>query len=105
LPLHEYECQVCGHRFEKIQKHSDSPLKRCPHCKGKLRKLPAAPAIQFKGAGWYITDYARKGSTDPEEKEKKPPEEKPAEEKPAKDKKAADDTAAKPSGKKKTSDD
>ncbi len=100
MPLHEYECQECGHRFEKIQKFSAPPLRRCPQCKGKLRKLPAAPAIQFKGAGWYITDYARKGSTDPEEKEKKP-----AEEKPAKDKKAADDTAAKPPGKKKASDD
>jgi putative FmdB family regulatory protein len=61
LPLYEYECQQCG-RFEKIQKFSDKPLKTCPTCGKKgVERLLSAPAIQFKGSGWYITDYARKG--------------------------------------------
>jgi putative FmdB family regulatory protein len=62
MPLHEYECEACGHRFEAIQKFSDAPLEVCPQCSGKVRKLVSAPAIQFKGSGWYITDYARKES-------------------------------------------
>jgi putative FmdB family regulatory protein len=61
MPLYEYECTKCGHRFELIQKLTDKPPKRCPKCKGKLRKLLSAPAIQFKGSGWYVTDYAGKG--------------------------------------------
>ena len=68
MPLFEYECQKCGHRFEKIQKFSDPPPKACPRCKGRVKKLPSAPAIQFKGSGWYITDYARKGSSGGDEK-------------------------------------
>jgi len=62
VPLYEYECTKCGHRFEKIQKFSDPPVKTCPKCKGKVVRLLSAPAIQFKGSGWYITDYGRKGS-------------------------------------------
>ncbi len=62
MPLYEYECEKCGHRFEKIRKFSDPPVKTCPRCKGTVKKLPSAPAIQFKGSGWYITDYARKSS-------------------------------------------
>jgi len=59
--LYEYQCAKCG-RFEKIQKFSDKPLKVCPTCKGRdVQRLISAPAIQFKGSGWYITDYARKG--------------------------------------------
>lgn len=69
VPLYEYECEKCGHRFEKIQKLSDPDPKRCPECRGKLRKLPSAPAIRFKGSGWYITDYGRKDSYS-EDKEK-----------------------------------
>ncbi len=66
MPLYEYECRKCGHRFEKIQKFSDPTPRTCPHCKtkGKIHRLLSAPAIQFKGSGWYITDYARKGSPD-----------------------------------------
>ena len=62
MPLHEYECDACGHRFEVIQKFSDPPIEKCPKCGSVVRKLQASPAIQFKGSGWYITDYARKGS-------------------------------------------
>ena len=63
MPLYEYECDACGHRFETIQqKFSDPPPERCPKCGGEVRKLQSAPAIQFKGSGFYITDYARKDS-------------------------------------------
>ena len=74
MPLYEYECSKCGHRFEKIQKFSDPPPKSCPKCGGKVKKLPSAPAIQFKGTGWYITDYARKTPHGPEGKGGKPSE-------------------------------
>ena len=60
MPLYEYQCAQCG-RFEIIQKFSDSPLSVCPTCGQEVQKLLSAPAIQFKGTGWYITDYARKG--------------------------------------------
>ena len=62
MPLYEYECDACGHRFEVIQKFSDPPLERCPKCGSAVHKLQSAPAIQFKGSGWYITDYGRKDS-------------------------------------------
>ena len=63
MPLYEYQCRKCGHRFEEIQKFSDRPIRRCPKCrKGTVDKLISAPAVQFKGSGWYVTDYARKGS-------------------------------------------
>lgn len=60
MPLYEYECPKDG-TFEQIQKFSDPPLNACPTCGGPVEKLLSAPAIQFKGTGWYITDYARKG--------------------------------------------
>jgi len=64
MPLYEYQCDACGRRFEKIQKFSDAPLEVCALCgKGPVHKLLSSPAIQFKGSGWYITDYAKKGST------------------------------------------
>lgn len=63
MPLYEYQCDTCGHRFEVIQKFSDAPLTECPKCQGAVRKLVSSPAIQFKGSGWYITDYAKKNST------------------------------------------
>jgi putative FmdB family regulatory protein len=63
MPLYEYECEICGHRFEKIQKFSDQLVESCPKCGGVVRKLLSSPAIQFKGSGWYITDYARKDSS------------------------------------------
>lgn len=63
MPLYEYECEKCAHRFERIQKFSDPLVDVCPVCGGTVRKLLSSPAIQFKGAGWYITDYARKGGS------------------------------------------
>ena len=60
MPLYEYECNDCEHRFERIQKFSDPLLSTCPVCDGAVRKLLSSPAIQFKGSGWYVTDYARK---------------------------------------------
>jgi putative FmdB family regulatory protein len=65
MPLYEYECESCGHRFERIQKFSDPLVDVCPVCGGPVRKLPSSPAIQFKGSGWYVTDYARKDQTRP----------------------------------------
>jgi putative FmdB family regulatory protein len=62
LPLYEYACTQCGQRTEKIQKFSDPPLTKCEKCGGKLKQLLSSPAIQFKGSGWYVTDYARKPS-------------------------------------------
>ena len=64
MPLYEYECQACHHRFERIQQFSDPLVKKCPKCgKKKVKKLLSSPAIQFKGSGFYITDYQRKGSS------------------------------------------
>jgi putative FmdB family regulatory protein len=63
MPLYEYQCEQCDHRFEVIRKFSDPPVEKCPKCAGPVRKLLSSPAIQFKGSGWYITDYARKGSS------------------------------------------
>ncbi len=61
MPMYEYECTACGHRFERIQKFSDPPVEECPSCgERKVQKLVSSPAIQFKGSGWYITDYAKK---------------------------------------------
>ena len=62
VPLYEYQCAKCG-RFEIIQKFSDQLLSVCPTCGQEVQKLLSAPAIQFKGTGWYITDYARKGGS------------------------------------------
>ena len=65
MPLYEYECVTNGHRFERIQKFSDPPVDLCPTCGSEVRKLLSSPAIQFKGSGWYVTDYAKKsGSVD-----------------------------------------
>jgi putative FmdB family regulatory protein len=63
MPLYEYKCKKCGHRFEKIQKFSDPPVKKCPECGGAVEQLLSAPAVQFKGSGWYVTDYAKKGGS------------------------------------------
>jgi putative FmdB family regulatory protein len=62
LPLYEYECTQCGQHVEKIQKFSDPPLTKCEKCGGKLKKLVSSPTIQFKGSGWYVTDYGKKPS-------------------------------------------
>jgi len=61
VPLYEYQCQSCGHRFEKIQSFSAPEEKECPVCGGPVEKLLSAPAVQFRGSGWYVTDYAGKG--------------------------------------------
>jgi putative FmdB family regulatory protein len=76
MPLYEYECKKCGHRFEKIQKFSDRMVKKCPECGGQVEQMISAPAVQFKGSGWYVTDYAKKSSSpgssgDSSSKEKK----------------------------------
>ena len=63
MPLYEYKCKKCGHRFEKIQKFSDKPIKKCPECGGAVEQVVSAPAVQFKGSGWYVTDYAKKSHT------------------------------------------
>jgi putative FmdB family regulatory protein len=63
MPLYEYECKKCGHRFEKIQKFSDRMVKTCPKCGGHVEQMISAPAVQFKGSGWYVTDYAKKSSS------------------------------------------
>ena len=59
MPLYEYECDACGHRFEHIQKFSDPLVDKCPTCGGRVHKLMSSPAIQFKGSGFYITDYPK----------------------------------------------
>ena len=65
MPLYEYQCDVCSHRFEVIhQRFSDAPIAVCEKCGGPVKKLLSSPAIQFKGSGWYITDYARAGKSD-----------------------------------------
>ncbi len=65
MPIYEYQCGACGHRFERIQKFSDPAQSECPNCGQPVERLVSAPAIQFKGSGWYITDYARKNSPSP----------------------------------------
>ena len=61
MPLYEYQCQSCGHRFERIQKFSDAPIAECPKCGGQVQKLVSSPAFHLKGTGWYATDYPRQG--------------------------------------------
>ncbi|MBX7186582.1 MAG: zinc ribbon domain-containing protein [Vicinamibacteria bacterium] len=61
MPLYEYHCKKCG-RFETLQKFSDNPLAECPTCGGAVERLISAPAFQFKGSGWYVTDYGKSGT-------------------------------------------
>ena len=61
MPIYEYQCKKCGHRFEKMHRYSD-PAPACPECGGEVGQLLSAPAVQFKGSGWYVTDYAKKSS-------------------------------------------
>jgi len=63
MPLYEYECFVCSSRFERIQRVGDESVKTCPECGGAVRRLLSAPALQFKGSGWYVTDYGKGKST------------------------------------------
>jgi len=70
VPLYEYQCPKCGCRFERIQKFSDPDPKKCPNCgAGRVERLLHAPAVQFKGTGWYVTDYGRKTGGEPAKKE------------------------------------
>jgi putative FmdB family regulatory protein len=62
MPLYEYQCKKCRHRFERIQKFSDPHVKKCPDCGGPVEQMVSAPAVQFKGTGWYVTDYPKKSS-------------------------------------------
>jgi putative FmdB family regulatory protein len=62
MPIYEFRCKKCGNQLEVIQKISDKKPTRCKKCGGRLEKLISPPAIQFKGEGWYVTDYSRKGS-------------------------------------------
>ena len=61
MPIYEYQCGACGARTEILQRLDEAPLTHCPHCGGPMSKLVSAPAFQFKGSGWYVTDYAGKG--------------------------------------------
>ena len=58
MPLYEYECKKCHHRFERIVKYSDRPMKKCPDCGGPVEQTITAPAVQFKGSGWYVTEIS-----------------------------------------------
>jgi putative FmdB family regulatory protein len=60
VPLYEYQCKKCNHVFERIQKFSDPPMTTCSKCGGEVQQLISPPAIQFKGSGWYVTDYAKR---------------------------------------------
>jgi len=63
MPIYEYQCKKCHHRFERIQKFSDPHVKKCPDCGGPVEQVITAPSVQFKGSGWYVTDYAKKSSS------------------------------------------
>jgi putative FmdB family regulatory protein len=71
VPLYEYKCLKCNRRTEKIEPVNGPHLKKCPHCGGKVESLISAPAIQFKGSGWYVTDYAGKSPASESAKEDK----------------------------------
>jgi putative FmdB family regulatory protein len=71
MPLYEYLCKKCGHRFERIQKFSDPMVKKCPECGGAVEQVLSAPAVQFKGSGWYVTDYAKKSASSPAKAQEK----------------------------------
>ncbi|MCX6559829.1 MAG: zinc ribbon domain-containing protein [Candidatus Aminicenantes bacterium] len=94
MPIYEYKCGACGHRLEKLQKLSDPPCKKCPQCGGSLTKLISSPAIQFKGNGFYITDYAKKHSPSEERKAKADVEAKPEAKSEAKSEKNAETGSA-----------
>src|SRR5436190_2241367 len=70
MPIYEFECKKCKTRLEVLQKMNDKPPVRCQKCGGRLERLQSAPAIQFKGSGWYVTDYAGEGRKAAEKAEK-----------------------------------
>jgi putative FmdB family regulatory protein len=84
MPIYEYKCEDCGAGMEFMQKAGDAPKKKCPKCGGKLKKRVSASALQFKGSGWYVTDYAKKNTVkaeSPHEHKDKPKSDKPASDK------------------------
>ena len=95
MPLYEYQCDDCEHRFELIRKFSDEPVKTCPSCGGHVQKLASSPAIQFKGTGWYVTDYARKPEAGASEEQKTDPKDsKTSDKSKAKDSKSKSDSSS-----------
>lgn len=78
MPLYPYRCTQCGYRFEKIQSFNSEPETKCPQCGGALERQLTAPGLQFKGAGWYVNDYASKGTSSKQAgaADSKPPESK-----------------------------
>jgi putative FmdB family regulatory protein len=102
LPLYEYKCRKCGRLTEKIENVGGPYLKKCPHCGGKVEAVITAPSIQFKGGGWYVTDYGGK-STDGGSKTEKPAGE--TKEAPAKDSSGKEGSAKESSGKESSSKD
>ena len=98
VPLYEYKCLKCGRKTEKIENVSGPHLKKCPHCGGKVEQLISTSAIQFKGSGWYVTDYAAKKSGSDTHKDDKPA----ADSKEAAKDSSAKDSAAKDSASKET---
>ena len=94
MPLYEYECDA-GHRFEKIQKFSDPPVEKCPTCGKPVHKLMSSPAFQFKGSGWYITDYAKKDAKDTKDRKDTKESTETKESKDSKDTSAKETSAAK----------
>ena len=72
MPLYEYQCKKCKHKFEKIQKFSDRPIRKCPECGSPVEKVMHAPNVQFKGSGWYVTDYGGKSDKNDKSDKSKP---------------------------------
>ncbi len=105
MPLYEYECKKCHHRFEKIQKFSDPHVKKCPECGSPVEQVISAPAVQFKGSGWYVTDYGKNTSHTPksangdkgdkDKKETKPEEKTKSDDKPKSEEKSSKKKAEK----------
>lgn len=101
MPIYEYECKKCKAHVEAFQKLSDKPLTKCRKCRGKLERLLSAPAIQFKGSGWYVTDYANKTTKgDKSESESSAESKSDKTEKKSKESSPAKKTAEKPSSSK-----
>lgn len=97
MPLYEYKCSKCGSVFEVLQKFNENPLKKCIACGGTVKKVITSPAIQFKGSGWYVTDYAQKENLEnkPKDKEKQKKEKSASKKDPGKEKKGQQSTSSK----------
>ncbi len=97
MPMYEYQCRKCGHRFEVIQKFSDAPITQCAKCQGVVEKLVSIPGgLQFKGSGFYINDYARKGNGEKSKETKVEKPETKSADAPAPSSPPSSDSAAKP---------